>query len=56
MNLKFRTCLLLIFIANDCYAQFADDFSDGNFNQDPVWSETHQVQHQKQHAAGRATK
>lgn len=38
MNLKIRTCLLLIFIASDCYAQFADDFSDGNFNQDPVWS------------------
>jgi len=38
MNLKFRTCLLLIFIASDCYAQFADDFSDGNFSQDPVWS------------------
>ncbi|HQQ95614.1 MAG TPA: lamin tail domain-containing protein [Cyclobacteriaceae bacterium] len=38
MNLKFRTCLLLIFIASDCCAQFADDFSDGNFSQDPVWS------------------
>lgn len=38
MTPKFRTCLLLIFIASDCYAQFADDFSDGNFSQNPAWS------------------
>jgi hypothetical protein len=38
MDLNFRTCLLLIFIASDCYAQFKDDFNDGDFTQNPSWA------------------
>ncbi len=37
---KFFALVLLFFVANVCVAQLIDNFSDGNFTANPVWSGT----------------
>jgi len=38
MRTEISAVLVVFLIASDCYAQFTDTFSDGNFTQSPVWS------------------
>ena len=37
---KFFALTLLFFVANVCVAQLADDFTDGDFAINPIWSGT----------------